>query len=93
MIKAIQAINSKILIANCDEWTLNRNTKVNYSWSRVGSNKETKNYWLIGSISIIMTIFSNGCWFVKITKSTITSEVFYPFHDKDEWMVEQKQYV
>ena len=60
-IQTIQAINLKILIANCDEWTLNRNTKLNYSWSRVGSNKETKNSWLIGSISIIMTIFSNGC--------------------------------
>ena len=86
-IQTIQAINSKILIANCDEWTLNRNTKLNYSWSRVGSNKETKNSWLIGSISIIMTIFSNGCWFVMMTKSTTTSEVFIHFMTKmNEWL-------
>ena len=86
-IQTIQEIHPKILITNCDEWSINRNTKLNYSWSKIGSYKETKNSNLVGSIAIIKWIFSNGCWFAMTTNRTTTSENFVNFMSKmNEWI-------
>ena len=60
-VKFIEELEPDILIANWDECSINRNTKINYSWSIKGKNNEVNNSSLVGSISIIMTIFSNGC--------------------------------
>ena len=39
-IKFIEELNSNTLIWNIDEWTISRTTKINYSWSLKGKNKE-----------------------------------------------------
>ena len=41
-IKINNELNVKTLVINWDEWSINRNTKYNYSWSRIGINKELK---------------------------------------------------
>ena len=80
-------LNPAILIANWDEWSINKNTKLNYSWSRIGGNQEVKNASLVGSISVIMTIFSNGVWFVMLTNNTTNSYIFTHYLDKmNNWI-------
>ena len=92
-IQTIQEIHPKFLIANWDEWSINRNTKLNYSWSKIGANKETKNSVFVGSISIIMCIYSNGCWFAMMTTSTTTSQVFIHFMSKmNEWLCKNNNF-
>ena len=86
-LKFLSEINPKSLIANWDECSINRNTKLNYSWSVIGMNKEIKNASLTGSISIIMSIFSNGCWFAMLWNTNTNSQVFLHYISKiNEWL-------
>ena len=57
-------LNNDILIGNWDECIIKRKTKINYSWCKIGLNKEWQNVSFIGSLAIILTIFSNGSWFL-----------------------------
>ena len=74
-VKFIAELEPDILIANWDEFSINRNTKINYSWSIKGMNKEVKNSSLVELISIIMIIFSNGCWFLMLSNSNTNSNM------------------
>ena len=86
-IKIRSELNPQTLIINWDEWSINRNTKSNYSWSLVGINKEFKNSALTGSISLIMSIFSNEVWFVMLSNSTTNSEIFTHYLIKmNDWI-------
>ena len=58
-----QNLNNDILIGNWDGCLFTRKTKINYSWSKIGLNKERQNVLFIRSLAIILTIFSNGFWF------------------------------
>ena len=81
----------KTLVINWDEWSINRNTKYNYSWSRIGINKEFKNSPLTGSISLIISIFSNGLWYAILTNSTANSEIFtYYLIKMNDWINKNK---
>ena len=60
-LKFLTEINPESLVAGWDEYSINRNTKLNYSWSVIGINKEIKNASLTRSIFIIMSIFLNEC--------------------------------
>ena len=86
-LKFLSDINPKSLIVNWDECSINRNTKLNYSWSVIGMNKEIKIASLTGSISIIMSIFSNGCWFAMLWNTNTNSQVFLHYISKiNEWL-------
>ena len=69
-------IDNNALIANWDEWSITRNTKLNYSWSKSSFNQEFLNKSFAGNKSIIMTIFANGWWFVLISNSNTNAEIF-----------------
>ena len=46
------------LFVNIDEWSINRNTKLKYSWRFKGVHIESQNTLFSGSISIVLTIYS-----------------------------------
>ena len=69
-------IDNNALIANWDEWSITRNTKLNYSWSKSSFNQEFLNKSFAGNKSIIITIFANGWWFVLISNSNTNAEIF-----------------
>ena len=81
-INFIEKVDTDTLIANCDEWAITRNTKQNYSWSKISSNKEILNASFSGIKSLIMTIFSNGWWFLLISNSTTNSMMFEYYLNK-----------
>ena len=86
-IKFAQELNSDILLANCDECSITRDTKQNYTWSRINSNKETKNVVFSQSLSLILTIFSNGCWFLMLSSSSTNSLTFsYYLYKINNWV-------
>ena len=71
-----QDLNENTLVANCDECAITRNTKQNYTWTKAGFNKEWNNISFKWSLSLIMTIFSNGWWFAQISNSSTNSQIF-----------------
>ena len=86
-IQISQEIKSDVLIINWDEWSINRHTKLNFSWSKVGLNKEVKNSSFVGSTSMIMAILSNGCWFSMLTNDKTNSKIFIHFIIKlNKWL-------
>ena len=74
-----QELDRECLFISCDEWSINKHTKVNYSWTKVGINKEIKNSIFRGSASIIMALFSNECWFAMVSNKTTNTQVFIYF--------------
>ena len=87
----IDNLKPDILIWNIDEWTFSRSTKINYSWSLKGQNKEVKNSPFIGNLYMILAIFSNGWWFWLTSRSTINSTVFiYFIKVLNNWLCSQK---
>ena len=77
-----QEIDSDCLLVNCEEWSINRHTKINYSWPKVGTNKEIKHSVFRGPLSIIMALFSNGCWLAMISNKTTNARIFIHFLKK-----------
>ena len=71
-----QSNKRKYLNMNIDEWTISRNTKVNYSWSENGVIKKTTNTRFTGNLYIILAILSNGQWFLLTPKNLIESLTF-----------------
>ena len=86
-IQFTEALQNNTLVINIDEWVISRSTKNNYSWSIKGENKEIKNSPFIGSLSIILTILSNGWWFLLATDNTIDSVIFWHFIKKLEYWI------
>ena len=82
-----QELDSDCLLVNCDEWSINKYTKINYSWTKVGPNKEIKNSEFRGSLSIIMALFSNGYWLAMISNKTANTQIFINFLKKTDWVV------
>ena len=65
------------LICNIGEWVIPRSTKIHYSWSIKGINKDVKNYPFTGSMNIILSILSNGFWYFLITNKIIIQIFLY----------------
>ena len=81
------------LICNIDEWVISRSTKINYSWSIKGMNKEIKNSPFTGSMNIILSILSNGFWYLLITDKTINSNIFIHYVKKlNFWIQTNKSF-
>ena len=78
-VKFATILKDNPLICNIDEWTITRTTKVNYSWSLKGMNKEIKNSPFAGSIYLILAILSNGWWFLLVWHHTINSTILLIF--------------
>ena len=88
-----ELLQNNTLVINIDEWVISRSTKNNYSWSIKGENKEIINSPFIGSVSIILTILSNGWWYLLATDSTIDSAIFWHFIKKLEyWILSNKMF-
>ena len=88
-----QELNSDSLLVNWDEWSINRHTKQNYSWPKIGTNKEVKNSIFSGSSPIIMSIFSNECWFAMISNATTNTQVFFYFLNRMiEWLIKNNKF-
>ena len=77
-----QNLNNDILIGNWDECLFTRKTKINYLWRKLDLNKEWQNVLFIGSLAIILTIFSNISWFLLTTQCKINSEIMCWYLDK-----------
>ena len=67
------------LLVNIDEWSINRNTKLKYSWRFKGVHIESQNTLFRRSISIVLTIYSNGSFISFAINETINSENFMWF--------------
>ena len=61
------------VLCNIDECWINHNTRPNYSWGLRSKTIEWKNISLVGRISWIMAIFSNGAWMTQTALNTIDS--------------------
>ena len=81
VINFLQDVTIKSLIINKDESSINRHIKTNYSWSLKGTNKEVVNSSISGSLSIIMSICSNGSWIGFVINTTINFQKFKNFLD------------
>ena len=87
-VKFTQLITKETLVINIDETSFNRRINNTYSWSRKGIPFEAKNSPFIGSINWIMSIWSNGTWFLQLTNETADSNKFKLFLDKlNEWII------
>ena len=83
-----QNLNNDILIRNWDECLFTRKFKINYLWSKIGFNTEWQNVSFIGSLAIILTIFSNGSWFLLTTQCKINSEIVCWYMNKlYQWLL------
>ena len=83
-----QNLNNDILIGNWDECLFTRKTKINYLWKKLDLNKEWQNVSFIGSLAIILTIFSNGSWFLLTTQCKINSEILCWYMNKlNQWLL------
>ena len=69
-------------IWNIDKWIISRSTKISYSWSIKGKNKEIKYLPFTGLMNIILTILSNGWWHLLITNQNINSNIFLHYAQK-----------
>ena len=74
-----QQITSNTLVVNIDETSINRHIKSNFSWGIIGIPKEAINSPFVGSISLIMEIWSNGDWMAYINNEIIDDNWFCIF--------------
>ena len=92
-VKFATILKDNPLICNIDEWTITRTTKVNYSWSLRGMNKEIKNSPFARSIYLILAILSNGWWFLLVWHHTINSTIFAHFLYKlNSWINQNEMF-
>ena len=87
-VKLSKTLANKTLIANIDESTINRNSKNLYSWSKKGAPSEFRTMPFVGSVNLVLTIFSNGSWFWLISNKTMNSIRFSEYIKKlNEWIL------
>ena len=72
-------VDSKTLLINIDETLINKETKLNYSWTPVGKNSEWFNSKFAGSLNITFAICSNGGWIAMLSNETLTADRFMTF--------------
>ena len=75
-VKFSQFISKDTLLINIDESSINRNTKLQYSWGFKGVPIESQNSLFVGSVSMVMAILSNGSWINFVINETINSTNF-----------------
>ena len=75
-IKFSKAIWKDTLLFNIDEASINRNTKLLYSWKFKGIPTEIRNTWFNGSVTMIIVICSDGSWINFMINETIGSSSF-----------------
>ena len=75
-------LESETLIANIDEATYSRTTRINYSWGRRGKWIIMQNSSFNGSTSIILAITSKGDLMPAITSEYNNSKIFIKFLKK-----------
>ena len=81
-------VEKSSLVINIDETSINRHIKSNYSWSKKGRTNEAKNSSFIGSINVVMAIWSNGNWFSLLMNNTSDSDNFSMFIKQlNRWLV------
>ena len=78
-IKFSKVITDDTLVINIDEVSINKDTKINYSWGLKGKDIEVWNSSFIGSVNIIAAIWSNGAWMSMILNQTIDSTNLHGF--------------
>ena len=92
-VKFSQAFDSKTLIINVDESSINRKVKQNYAWSERNNPKEYQNTPFKESLSLILAILSNGAWYSMLTNSTINSKLFGHFINKmNAWITDNQNF-
>ena len=90
-VKFWQKVTADTLLINIDETSINRHIKWNYSWSIKGQQKESTNKPFSGSMSIAMSICSNGAWMAYLTNKTIDNKNFTNFlSNLDNWINKNK---
>ena len=86
-LKLLTEINQKSWVVNWDECFINRITKLNYSWSVIGMNKEIKLISNRINFYNYVNIFLNGCWFAMLWNTNTNSQVFLQYIFKiNEWL-------
>ena len=90
-VKFWQEVSSDTLIINIDVTSINRHIKWNYLWSLKGQAKECTNSPFSGSMSIVMSICSNGAWMSYLTNQTFDGQKFTIFlNHLDIWIQRNK---
>ena len=65
----------------------------NYSWGIKGEAKEETNAPFSGSLSIIMSILSNGNWMTFFKNSTINADIFKTyFQQLSKWINKNQRF-
>ena len=91
-VKFAQIVTERTLIINIDESSINRHIKRDYSWIFKGQNKELKNAFYSGSVSIVMGIWSNGYWIGMLTNESIDTSKFIIFVENLIQWVKNNEY-
>ena len=86
-----QQITSNTLVVSIDEMSINRHIKSNFSWGIKGISKETISSPFVGSISLIMAIWSNGGWMEYMDNETIDGNKFCIFLSNLNKWIQKKQ--
>ena len=93
IVKLWQEITVDTLIVNIDESSINRSIMTNYSWGIKGVAKEATNAPFSGSLSIIMSILSNGNWMAFFKNSTINADIFKTyFQQLSKWINKNQRF-
>ena len=66
-------------VINMNHSSINRHTKLNWSWRLRGVEIECKNSQFSGSVSLCMAILSNGSWFWLLTDNRIEAQKIVTF--------------
>ena len=77
--KFSKLISEDALIVSIDEPSINRRVSTNYTWRIKGFPIECRNSPFTGSVSLVMTICSNGTWISFFINETIDSQHFVWF--------------
>ena len=70
-VKFSKFISKDTLLINIDESSINRNTKLQYSWWFKGVPIESQNSLFVGSVRMVMAILSNSSWINFVINETI----------------------
>ena len=93
IVKLWQEITVDTLIVNIDESSINCSIMSNYSWRIKGVAKEATYAPFSGSLSIIMSILSNGNWMALFKNSTTNADIFKTyFQQLPKWINKNQKF-
>ena len=92
-VKFAKMLQKGALLANIDETTIGRDSQIPYSWSPKGIPSEFKNQPFVGSVSIVLTILSNGAWYWLLLNQAMNSEIFSEYISRfNSWIKENNMF-